>query len=177
MKNQKHKSLIRQSGMTLMEVIASLAVMAVVVVGALSLYNSADSSQKSTQLSQDLTAVRAAVKQLWSGQGSYGTVNINNTLVTAKRVPTTMSVDTSTTPNTISHPLNGTVNIVGATTSFTVTATAIPSDVCTSMMTGGHGWFSIKAGAAAARTPPVAPGTASADCGAAATVDMVFTGN
>lgn len=177
MKQQQTKKICRQSGMTLMEVIASLAVMAVVVVGALALYNSADSSQKSTQLGQDLTAIRASVKQLWTSQGSFGTSNVNNTLVVAKRVPSTMMIDTSTTPNTITHQLNGTVNVVGATTTYTVTATAIPSDVCTSLMTGGSGWFSIKAGAAAARTPPIGPATASADCGAAATVDMVFTGN
>lgn len=177
MKAQARKYFGRQAGMTLMEVIASLAVMAIVVVGALALYGSASSSQQSTQLAQDLTAIRAGVKQVWSGQGTYGTANVNDTLVTAKRIPTTMTIDTATTPDTITHPLNGTIDIAGATSNFTVTATAIPSDVCTSLMTAGQGWISIKAGAAAARTPPVAPATAAADCGAAATVAMIFTGN
>lgn len=166
-----------QKGMTLMEVIASLGVLAVVVIGALALYNSADSSQKSNQMQVDFTSLRSAMKTLYSGQGSYGTSNVNDVLVTAKKVPATMTVDTTTTPDTINHSLNGTVNIAGATSTFTLTATNIPSDVCTNLMTAGGGWVSVKAGSASARTPPIDPGTASTDCGAAATLTMVFTGN
>lgn len=169
------KNVTRQKGITLMEMIGSLAVMALVVIGALALYNSADGSQKSTQLSKDLTAIGAATKQLWFGQGGYGTVVVNSTLVTAKKIPSTMTVDTSTTPNTITHPLNGTVTVTGATTAFTITVTNIPTDVCTNLMTGANGWTSVKAGAAAARTLPISPATAAADCGAAATLTMIFT--
>lgn len=168
----------KQAGLTLVEVIVGLVIFALIVGGALSLYNSANSSQSSTQLSRDIQALRVAVKSVYGiGQGSFGTTNMNNVLVTANKVPATMNVDTSTTPNTITHALNGTVNIVGATTTFTITTTNISSDVCTTLMSTGQGWTSIKAGSAAARTPPVAPATAAADCGAAATATMIFTSN
>lgn len=168
----------KQAGLTLVEVIVGLVIFALIVGGALSLYNSANSSQSATQLSRDLTAIRVGVKSLYGiGQGSFQTANMNNTLVISNKVPSTMSVDTSTTPNTITHALNGTVNVVGATTTFSETITNIPSDVCTTLMSTGQGWLSIKAGSAAARTPPVAPATAATDCGAAATVTMIFTSN
>lgn len=172
------KYIKKQAGLTLVEVIVGLVIFALIIGGALSLYNNANSSQASTQLSRDFQALRVAVKSVYGiGQGSFGTANMNNVLVTANKVPSTMTVDTSTTPNTITHALNGTVNVAGATTVFTITATNISSDVCTTLMTTGQGWTSIKAGAAAARTPPVAPATAAADCGATATPTIVFTSN
>lgn len=176
MKKLKHFN--KQAGVTLMELIASLAVMAIVVVGALALYSGATSSQSSTQAIQDVTSLRAATKQLWQGQGTYGpaTTNLNNTLVTAKRIPTTISVDTSTTPNTLTHQNNGTVNIASTGSGFTMTLTNIPVDVCMPMLTGAQGWISVQAGSAAARTAfPISPANASADCATGTT--LVFTGN
>lgn len=166
----------KQAGVTLMELIIGLAIIGVIIAGVTALFGSADSQQKSNQVTTDLTAIRAAVKQLYYGQGGYGTANINNTLVVAKKIPTTLTVDTSTTPNTISHPMNGTINIVGATTSYTVTVTNIPSDVCTNVMTAGTGWTTIQAGSAAARPLPITPATAAVDCGATSPITMVFTG-
>lgn len=163
-----------QKGVTLLELIAGLAVIATVVVGALALFNSASVSQSSTQLSQDVTSIRAAVKQLYQGQGGYGTASLNNTLVVAKRVPTTVLVDTSTTPNTLRHGLDGTIAIVGATTQFSMTLTNIPAEICIPLMTGSGGWTTISAGGQTARALPITLATASTDCQAGTT--MVFTG-
>lgn len=166
----------KQAGMTLMELIAALAVVAVVVVGALALYGSASSSESSTSLSRDLHAMQAAAKQLYQGQGNYGAngTNLNDILVTAKKIPTTISVDASTTPDKLTHKANGEVNIVSTGSSFTITLTNIPVDVCMPLMTSASGWASVKAGTAAAKTAfPISPATAQADC--ATGTDMVFT--
>lgn len=182
MKVQNRKSFGRQSGMTLMEVIASLAVMAVVVVGALALYASATSSQHSTAFTQDLSSMRAALKQLWAGQGTYGAsgTNLNTVLKNANRIPTTMSVDTST-PAVITHALNGTlIAAAGATAGqFTITLTNIPTDVCTAITTSTSNWLSLGVGAtgATAITLPATPVTASTGCSATNANIMIFTGN
>lgn len=168
----------RQFGFTLLEVIAAIGIGMLVVVGALALFSQGSSSQKSVDLIQNLVAMRQAMKDLWSGQGGYGTSVVNNTLVTAKRIPSNWAIDTSTNPNTITHQLNGTVTVTGATSSFTVAVTALPEDVCTTLMTSGAaGWFSAKANASAARTPPISPTTAASDCGGSSSNTLTFTGS
>lgn len=172
------KQIKKQAGVTLLELIAALSVLAVIVVGALALYSSATSSQAATQTAQDVTAIRAAVKQLWQGQGTYGAANtnLNDTLVASKRIPTTIRVDTSTTPDTLTHALNGTVNVVSTGSGFTLTLTNIPKDVCIPLLTGATGWTSVKAGTATAITSfPIAPASAVTAC--ATGTDVVFTGN
>lgn len=172
------KRIKKQAGMTLLELIASLSVVAVVVVGALALYQSATASQRTTQITQDLTAIRAATKQLWQGQGTFGAngTNLNNVLVSAKKMPTTIRVDTSTTPNTLTHAANGTVNITSSVTSFDVALTNIEEDLCIPLLTGAQGWVSVTvAGSAAITSFPVAPAVATTAC-ATGTV-LTFRGN
>jgi len=166
----------KQAGVTLLELIISLTIMAVIIVGALKLNNSASSTNNSTQLSTDIASIRAAVKNMWNGQGSYGTsgTNLNTILVTAKRIPTSITVDTSATPNVLTHQLNGTVVVASTGTSFTLTLTNIPVDVCIPLMTTAQGWTSVQAGSAAARTAlPIPTATAAADCATGTT--MVYT--
>jgi len=173
------KTLHRQAGLSLMEVIGSLLMIGLVVSGALSLFSGADSSQKANQMSQDLSALRSAVKGLYSGNGGYGTVSLNTTLKLAKKIPSDLSVDAST-PPVITHAMNGTIVVMGATSNFTITATSIPTDVCTSVLTNaGNGWQSIKVGATTVSTFPVDPATAAGAtlCSSSATPTMVFTGS
>lgn len=176
--NLNNKRFKKQAGVTLMELIAGLSVMAVVVVGSLSLYNSATSSQQTTQLTQDMSAVRAAVKQMWQGQGSFGAngTNLNNVLVTARKVPTTVRVDTTTNPNTLTHAANGTMTITSSVTTFDVAVTNIDESLCIPLLTGAQGWTSVTvAGSAAITTFPITPAVASTAC-AAGTV-VTFRGN
>lgn len=168
----------KQQGVTLIELIAGLAVMAVVIGGALSLYSSASASQSATQMAQDLTALRAATKQIWQGQGTYGAAatNLNDVLVVSKRVPTTIKVDTTTSPDTLTHQEDGTVTIASTGSGFSITLTEIDEEICVPLMTGSVGWNSVKAGTATAVTSfPVNPASAATDCATGTT--MVFTSN
>lgn len=173
------QQLKKQKGITLMEVIAGLLIIGLVVSGALALFGSADSSQKSNQLTSDLTSLRAAVKGLYASQGGYGAVNMNGTLKNAKRIPSTMTVDAAT-PPVITHSMNGTVTVTGATSQYTVAVTNIPTDVCVQLLTqSSSGWVSIKVGAAAAITTfPIDPATASSttNCAASNANTVTFTG-
>ncbi len=172
---------MNQAGVTLIELIVGLVVVALIVAGALALFGTAQSSQASTQMVQDLTSLRASTKSLFLGQGNYGTAgtNLNQLLNTSKRVPTTIMVDASTTPPTLRHALNGNVTVaVGATnTQYTVTLTNIPPDVCVPLVTGARDWVSVQVGANAARTAfPIPTADAANECGSAAST-LVFTGS
>lgn len=171
------KQIKKQAGITLMEVIGSLVIIGVVVAAGLALFNNADSSQKSTQLLTNAVSIRSSVKQMFSGQGSYGTANLNNVLVTANKLPADLKIDTTTTPNTITHGVNnGTINIAGSTTSFTITITSIPTDICTDLLTrnSGSGWAGITVGSTAV-TLPTTPTAATTACSAASTNTIVFS--
>lgn len=172
-KMMQHKG--RQAGVTLMELIASLAVMAVIVVGAIALYTSASSSERSTTIGRDLLAIQSATKTIYSGQGNYGAAgtNLNNILVTSKKVPTSIIVDSSVTPPVLTHKANGTIVVAATTSSFSVTLTNIDPELCVPLMTGASGWSSVQVGSQPAQTSfPVPPATAAADCATSTT--MVF---
>jgi prepilin-type N-terminal cleavage/methylation domain-containing protein len=170
--NRNHK----QAGFTLMELIAGLAVVAVVVTGALALYSSASSSELNTTLARDLNALQSATRQIFQGQGSYGsaTTNLNDILVAAKKVPTSIKIDTSSTPDTLTHRANGSVNIASTGSSFSISLSNIDADLCIPMLSGATGWTSVQAGTATARTAlPVSPANAQTDCATGTT--LVFT--
>lgn len=172
-----NKGNFRQAGLTLIESLVVLAIAALVIGGSIALFGGASSSQSTSQMTSDLNAIKASTKSLYFGQGGYGTTSLGEVLINGKKVPTTMPI-TGTAPNrVINHALNGTVVITGATSQFTVAPSNIPTDVCIGMVTAGTGWDSIKVGTAAARTPPVSPATASADCALAANQTIVFTGS
>jgi prepilin-type N-terminal cleavage/methylation domain-containing protein len=162
----------RQAGMTLIEVIVVLAIGALIIGGALSLYTSGSASQSTNQFNAEIAALRAATKSLYAGQGGYAVGSINSVLINGKKVPSTMTVSGTT----INHSMNGTVTVTGATSNFTITATAIPTEVCVGVVAAASGYTSIKVGTNAARTTfPVPTATASTDCAVAATQDIVFT--
>lgn len=177
MKVQKMSQIAhKQRGVTLMELIASLAVMSVIVVGAVALYGSASSSEMSTTMSKDLNAIQAATKQIFNGQGTYGAsgTNLNNILVTAKKIPTTIAVDTTATPNTLTHRNNGTVTVASTGSSFTIALTQIPVDVCIPLMTNASSWKAIEVTGGAVQTSfPIPPTTADTQCKLGTT--MTFT--
>lgn len=162
-----------QSGVTLMEIIAALAIVAIIIIGSLALYNAATSSQSSTQLVQDLTSVRSAVKQMWLGQGAYGATggtSLNATLNSSKRMPNTLKWNTTN----FTHVLNGTLSVTGLPTSFTIVVTNISPDVCMTLLANTTGWSSVQVGTGTAITAfPIAPATAATNC--TATSNITFT--
>lgn len=164
-----------QAGMTLMELIAGLAILAAVIVGGLSLFGNANSAQNSTQLLKDMTAVRSATQTLFMGQGGYGTASLNQTLITAAKVPATMTVSGTT----INTALGGTLTVTGNTSNVTMLLTNVPADVCTSLLTNSStGWSSVKVGTSTALTVfPVTPAiaTAAAQCGGTAPFSITWT--
>lgn len=175
------KQLKKQAGITLIEIISSLLVIGIVIAGALSLFGSADASQKGNQMLSDINALRSAVKGMYAGQGGYGTTNINGVLKTANRIPSTMTADASN-PPVITHSMNGTVTATGTSggAQFSIALTNIPTAVCVQLLSNSSaGWVSVQVGAAAAITTfPISPATAASatNCAAAANNTITFIG-
>jgi type II secretory pathway pseudopilin PulG len=165
----------RQVGLTLIETLIALSIFALVVGGAIALFGGASSSQATTQMTSDLSAVRAATKSLYFGQGTYGTAALTEVLINGKKIPTTMFISGATAPHTVNHPFNGTVVVTGATSKFTVVTTNIPTDVCIGLATM-QGWESVKVGTTTLLAP-VTPVGASTSCAGAPTQDITFTGS
>lgn len=182
-KEQEHCPNCAEAGVTLMELIAALSVIAVIIIGALALYGSATSSQASTQLMSDITSLRGSVKTLWLGQGTYGAngTDLVPTLVAANKVPTTVS----SAGGVLRHAQNGNITIVssGAGATFTMTLTNIPKDICIPLLTSAQGWESVTGTGGASYTSaaaalPVSPANASDDATCADTRGtMTFVGN
>lgn len=173
---QKIQNLKRQAGLSLLEVITALLVVGLVISGALALFGSADASQKSNQMQADITALRGAVKGLYAGQGGFGVGNINLVLKNSNRIPSDLSVDAAT-PPVITHSMNGTITVTGATATFTIAITNIPTDVCVALLTqSSSGWNSIQVQATTMNTFPIPPTTASTNCSTTNANTITFTG-
>ena len=149
-----------QLGLTLIETLVSLAIFALVVGGALALFGSASSSQTTTQMTSDLSAIRAATKSLFFGQGGYGAVSLNEVLINGKKVPSTMPITGVAPARVINHSQNGTVTVTGGNTQFTVALTNVSTDVCIGIASA-NGWSSLQIGATNNPVLPISPATAS----------------
>lgn len=190
MKSKKHiqmafAAMKKQAGMTLMEIIAALAIIAAVVVGALALFNSAQSSNTSVTMLKDLIAIRSAVQQIYLGQGGYATTgNINTQLNQARKVPSDLVWQAGT--SNYRTPWGGNLTVAptaAPSPNFTITLTAVPPEVCVQLVTNAStGWSLTTAGgttigssaAGAANPYPVTPALAQTNCATAGTA-LVFT--
>lgn len=158
----------RQRAVTLMELIASVAIMAILVVGALTLYGSAQTGSNTTQLTRDLTGVMSSTKSLFAGQFNYGTAVLNTTLIAARAIPSSWTVSGGT-AGTITHQMNGTVTVTGkGAAGFEVALTAIPQAICVKLLANNSntGWDSIVVGSTTITTFPISPVTAATACAA-----------
>lgn len=167
-----------QRGMTLIEVMVSLAIFALVVGGALALFGSASATQTTTQMKSDLSALRVGTKGMFFGQGGYGTAALTETLINANKIPSTMPVTGTVGSRVINTSQNGTVVVTGATSQYTITVTNVSTDVCAGLTTGTNGWTAVKIGAATARTTfPISPVDAASECAATDPITIIFTSN
>lgn len=165
----------RQKGASLIEGIAYLVIASLVIGGALALNQNAVSSNSSSQMLRDINAIRSSTQQFFMGQGSYGTTSLNNALIVASKIPSSMSVSGST----ISTPMGGTLTVTGNTNNFRIAITNVPADVCSNLITNAStGWTSVQIGSSTPLTTfPVSPATATgaSACGGTAPFSITWT--
>ncbi|HEY8608105.1 MAG TPA: type 4 pilus major pilin [Noviherbaspirillum sp.] len=166
----------RQRGASLLEGIAYLGIAAIVVLGAVSLLTGAMSSAKANQTTEELIALRTAVKKLYAGQ-TYPETGVAATVIAAKAVPSTLVVNS--TASTITNAWGGAVTLAGPSgggPTFSVVYNNMPQDVCVNALSGASGWTSIAQGSVSKNVFPLPPADASAVCNAA-TNSVTFTSN
>lgn len=160
--------------MTLIELVAALAIMAILVLGALSLYSLAMSNAQSGQFVRNIISMQSTVREAWQNKGGYGTGALNPVVVQLGSVPS----DWSVTGSAIQNQFGGDVTITGNTSTFQLELTKIPKSACGKLLTSlNRSWSSVQVGSGTPITTfPVSLATAadSAQCGQGDTVTILM---
>ncbi len=177
MKSFDKTSLVKSAGLTLLESMIALAIFAVVIWAAMANYTTANATQSASQMATELQALRSSVKDLYSGQGNFGSstataVDITGSMIAANKVPSTLNKASATSLKTST---GGAVVISGTSADFTISYSGVPKAQCISAITGAgaNGWLDMKAGTAAAAAS-FTPAAANTACATGTTV--VFRG-
>lgn len=174
---------VKQKGVTLMELIAAVAVMSTITAGSITLYTQTSAAEKSLTLQRDVVAVREAIRKQYNGRSNYGIPGsqLLPILVVTKSLPSTVFTDASPRRHVLTHSSNATLNAYSTGPGFILRVGSIDTAMCIDLMTGASGWTSvqaIKVGLPPARTSfPVSPEIAASDCANAMTVDFNFVGS
>jgi Tfp pilus assembly protein PilV len=158
------RSTKKQLGISVLEVVISLAVIGLIVAGAVGLGSGAFSSQSTVGMTQEVTSIRNNVKGLYSKSTSYGTASLNSQLIDTKAFPDYLKIDTTT--STVTNSFNGTISVTGASSNFTIAYTLVPKDICVKHIAqaGSGGLQSVSVNGATALTVPVTPAQAQTAC-------------
>ncbi|HEY4542826.1 MAG TPA: type 4 pilus major pilin [Noviherbaspirillum sp.] len=160
----------RQDGASLLEGIAYLGIAAIVVLGAVSLLTGAFGSARANQTSEEIVAMRTAVRKLYSGQ-PYGNAALTANLIAANAIPNTLTRN----GNVVTNSWGGAVTATGTGTQFTITYNAVPRDVCVAVISGASGWVRIQAGGPAVDVFPATVQAATGTCTNANANNITFT--
>ena len=167
-------------GLTLFGALMALTLFAGAVIGAVTLYNTANETQDRNEAQALLTSLTVAVKQIHQGAPSYGTGSLVSLLdargaipATARQSTSTTTAGVTTTTVSIRHPFGAAVTVVGATTQFEITFEDLERENCAMMLDpyagqtqGGGGLRGVEVGGAAI-TFPMTPASIGNACTAA----------
>ncbi len=172
-------SLVKSAGLTLLESMIALAIFAVVIWAAMANYTTANATQSASQMATELQALRSSVKDLYSGQGNFGSADttavvITGSMIAANKVPSTLNKDA--TAGTLKTSTGGAVVISGTSADFTISYSGVPKAQCISAITGAgaNGWLDMKAGTVTAAS--FTPAAANTACASATANTVVFRG-
>ena len=174
----------RQAGATLIETMMVVALMALITIGALVFFNSANESNKVREATASLTALSSVIRNQFVTQGDY-TGLTESVAMRFGNVPESMLIRSGTggasgTASRFRHPWNqntGAVTIAPATTnvlddSFTITFTKVPAATCVDLMTNTFRHFDK---AVAGTTTVTTVAQATTGCGTTGDVTMAWT--
>ena len=167
-------------GLTLFGALMALTLFAGAVIGAVTLYNTAQENQDRNDAQALLTALTVAVKQIHQGAPTYGTGSLVTLLDQRGAIPaaarqesttTTGTGDTAVTSTTVTigHPFGSDVTVTGAGTKFAITFNGLEKENCAMMLDpyagqrpGGGGLQGVKVGGQDVQLPmtPASIGTA-----------------
>ena len=165
------KGLKKQAGFNLIELLLALGIIVILFLGVFVTYNMVRSQTESNAASKQILAIRSGVKTLYAGKSTYGTASINQALITGASLPQDVRTGAG---GTLFNQWNGSIDVTGATNTFTIKYQAVPQDACVKVVsdTVASGWQSVAVGATVVANDPVAIATA---CATAPTSTIVWT--
>ncbi len=116
----------KQQGVTLLETILVLSLIAIIMIGGLTLYNNASNSSKANKIIREVTAMANEIKGLYASKSDYVGIN-DKDLISAGVVPEHMIIS----PTRAKGPMGGNLWIDEVDpASFYIVFDSIPSGVC-----------------------------------------------
>lgn len=135
-----------------MELIAAIAIIAVMIIAAIALYDSANRTHVANQMMNEFTALKIITKDLFKGAHDYGQANadITYTIIRSGNVPESIKISSN---NLLINTMGGNLAVTSnGDGSFRITSTQIPSDICILLLTKINNWAWGKVGSSAAFT-------------------------
>lgn len=169
--------LAKETGATLLEALAFLAITAIVVIAVLGLLKSSFSAANVNSHIKEIKGLQSSVSSTFRQQGSFSGVT-TDVIVSMGLIPSTMSVSGTAPTRTVTNLYGGDFSLTGATSNFSIITKAIPTEDCIKLIVELNFATSVQVGAATAVTPPYPPGTAVTDCQAGTPPnDIIITQN
>lgn len=161
-------------GFSLVEMLLVVVFIALLLAGALAMYNSTRASNSASQMSRDIVALQAGVNALYAGQSDYSGLG-NEVLFNAQKIPTTLHYS----DGTLTNDDGSTLTVEGDGTEYTITITNVPKATCLSVLPAlNSGWTGVSVGGNAVKENasefPVTVDEANTAC-SQSTQDIVYT--
>ena len=174
----------RWRGFSLFGVLLALAVVGVVTVGAVALYNQTQESAGRSEILTLLSQLKGAVERTFAGRPNYGVANADLIPTIDRRggIPDNARVLTSGNAVQIWHPFNAQVNVKAQVGEYEIEFLDLDNEICAALADtyvgqtrARTGLVSIKFGTSSATPAPVTVANVTAGCaGGAGNNDIVF---
>ena len=167
----------RQKGLTLIELMISLSIAAIVLAGIYAVYQGTTNDQSTTTEIRSAQAIASKIRNIFpNGRNNYSGLS-NQMVINAQGFPANMNTSGTTVYNTWA----GTVTVAAnAAPGFDITYGSVPKYACQPFVAGAEvGFYAIKIGTTTVKTSGgvldmTAVGTA---CAGTAPFTIVFSGN
>lgn len=134
-----HKMIKREKGVTLLEVLAVVIIGILIVVGAFTLYGSAQDKQRENDVMTSLLTLQTNVRDLFYGVNDYGTAaELNSVIIASGGAPSTFVQGTASAGDReLVSPFDTTqpVTITGEGSEFEIAISGVPESSCVSLAT------------------------------------------
>lgn len=118
-----------ESGATLLEALAFLAITAIIIIGSVIMLRSAFTKNDVTDTLTQITAIQTAVRSAYSGKNTYGTTDITAGLITSGAFPASMVSGT-----TVRDDFSGNVTVTGNDRTFFILFTGVDQASCAQVL-------------------------------------------
>ena len=130
-----------------------------IVVGAFTLYGSAQDKQRENDVMTSLLTLQTNVRDLFYGVNDYGTDELNEVIIASGGAPSTFVQGTGDNRR-LASPFDSSedVTITGANSEFSIAIDAVPQSSCVSLATRSGSFLRVQVGETTITSPSDAAG-------------------